>query len=77
LQRYGFHTLPQANVLPSGPRAANSHSASVGSLPPAQRQNASAASQSTNVTGSSGRSKRGSWLVHVGGEQASEATQRS
>src|SRR5512142_1884261 len=45
------HTLPQGKVRPSVPRAAFSHSASVGSLLPAQVQYAVASFQVTRATG--------------------------
>src|SRR5258708_23747427 len=47
----GASWLPQGQVRPSVPRAAFSHSNSVGSLFPAQLQNASASGQPTPTTG--------------------------
>ena len=52
--RLSSSSSPHGYVRASVPRAAFSHSASVGSRPPAQAQNADASSQSTNVTGWSG-----------------------
>src|SRR5579871_4497532 len=46
---------PQGNMRPSVPRAAFSHSASVGRRPVAQRQNWTALSQETLTTGSLSR----------------------
>ena len=43
--------LPQGYLLPRGPRAARSHSASVGSRPPAHAQYIDASCQVTRVTG--------------------------
>ncbi len=49
--RLSSSSSPHGYVRASVPRAAFSHSASVGSRPPAQAQKADASSQSTNVTG--------------------------
>ena len=48
--------FPQGYFRPSSPRAALSHSASVGSLPPAQEQKAWASYQLTSTTGRFGNS---------------------
>src|SRR5438093_9564278 len=51
LQRQGSNVLPQGYCRASPPRAARSHSASVGSRPPAQAQKARASSQVTLEAG--------------------------
>src|SRR5439155_14266647 len=47
----GSHSSPQGNFRPKGPRAAFSHSASVGTARPAHSQNAVASSKLTWTTG--------------------------